>query len=436
MARTRQASMTALAAILIGGAGLAFGQVGGDRAIAASDAARRFQTKLAALDEDDARGRARLGRWAEERGLIAEAFAAYRDALRIDRDQEIAYERWVKLASEHNPPADRERRQSLRKRFGEMELLATDHFLVLYDGDEDWARLRGALLEKAHDAFYKTFRRMGFRPWPLTGRLVCVLYDSHDDYVAYSKREDGVDLGWAAGYYSTKTNRIVFYDDRNGPRFKEVAARVEELESRRDDALERLDKAVRSQAHGSAIELRAYLREVNEAVRWYRNRKESMARVGNASKTVHEAVHQLAFNSRLQSRRTQYPFWLSEGLATNFEPDEPFDDFGPFHPNRARREGFQEQAAEGRLEPLASLVAIGRPDSDDVERLANQYDHAWALFRFLFRFERDKLRSYMAELATNPGVRSGNEMRREFVEAFGSLERLEKRMQAYARRVR
>ena len=37
---------------------------------------------------------------------------------------------------------------------------------------------------------------------------------------------------------------------------------------------------------------------------------------------VHEAVHQLAYNSTLQRRMADNPYWVSEGLATYFEsPD-------------------------------------------------------------------------------------------------------------------
>jgi hypothetical protein len=59
------------------------------------------------------------------------------------------------------------------------------------------------------------------------------------------------------------------------------------------------------------------------------------------------------------------------------------------------------------------------------------------LFRFLFRYRRDDLRSFLeASAQAKPGPRSGEQLREQFVDAFGSLDRLEKRFAAFADRPR
>lgn len=425
--RNRTRSRITLVALAVG---LATGPA------AAEDGVVAFLQRRDALAADDAAGAVALGRWCEANDLPHQAGQMYRRALAIDADRADAYQAWVKVADTHRLPENAERQAELRRRFPDMKLHVTDHFLILYDTSEQWARNRAALLEKAHDVFYTTFRRVGFRPLPLSERLVCVLFDDHEAYLAYGLAHDHTQLGWAAGYYSTRTNRIVFYDDRKSPQFREVNQKMAALEASSAAQREALKAAADARNYALVAEHRRRLALAEKQLRWYRNRVEAISKVGNAAKTVHEAVHQLAFNSGLQSVEAFYPFWLSEGLATSFETDAPSEPFGPLHPNEERKASLLKAIESDQLVPLEELVAIGRPDVTDPERLVVLYDEAWALFGYLFRYEREALQRYLADRLDRPrGERDGAVLREEFVEAFGDIGSLQRRFDNYLRRL-
>lgn len=392
---------------------------------AADQTAQTLAERRRALAADDVEGRMALARWAEQNGEQPAAMRLYREVLDRDPDHERAYERWVALDWANDLPTDGKRRRGLTRLFGDMKLHATAHFLILYDTDESWTRNRAALLEKAHDVYYRTLRRVGFRPRPLRERLVCILYADHEDYVHYARQNDQAQMGWAAGYYSTRTNRIVFYDDRVSPQFREMTDQLDELEAQTQQVRADLRRAQRANENGRVMALREQLRATMKQRDWYRNRHAAVAKIGNTAKTTHEAVHQLAYNSGLQERGRAYPFWLSEGLATSFETTNPARDFGPLHPNPIRTAGLEKVYHADALMPLDELVAIGSPRTDDIDRLALIYDQSWALFGYVFRYHREELRDYLRRIAAMPpGPRSGDQMRDEFVEAFGAIEAL------------
>jgi len=404
--------------------------------VAGQDAAMTYLQRRDALKAGDVSSRLSLAQWCEANALPMQAASLYREVLTIDADHPRAYDALVKIADTTRLPENEARHKALLAEFPGMALHVTNHFLILYDTAEPWARNRAALLEKAHDVFYSTFRRVGFTPLPLSERLVCVLFADHDDYLAYGLKYDNANLGWAAGYYSSKTNRITFYDERQSPQFEQVKRKMAELTGASDELRRAIKAAAGERNHALVAEHRRRLELVNNQLTWYRNRHEALSKVGNAAKTVHEAVHQLAFNSNLQSRRVLYPFWLSEGLATNFETDTPARAFGPLHPNDWRKSALRQLEADDRLLPLAELIAMGRPETDDADRLNAMYTQSWALFGYLFRYERDELNAYMTDLLDKAGeVRDGEALTEEFVEAFGPIDILQRRYDNFLKRL-
>lgn len=403
----------------------------------AQDAAVTYLQKRDALADGDVPGRVALGQWCEANALPMQAASLYREVLQLKPEHDGAYDRLVKITDTHVLPHNAERHDELLKQFKGMSLHTTRHFIILYDTSEPWARNRAALLEKAHDVYFSTFRRVGFKPLPLEQRLVCLLFADHNDYLAYGLKYDNANLGWAAGYYSSKTNRITFYDERQSPQFEQVKQKIAELTGAADQLREAIRTAASQNNHALVSQYRRQLEAVNKQAKWYENRHEALSKIGNASKTVHEAVHQLAFNSQLQSRKVFYPFWLSEGLATNFETDNPARAFGPLHPNDWRKNALRQAQSKDQLVPLAQLVAIGRPDTSDAYALDTMYNQSWALFGYLFRYERDALNTYLRKIKdTPPEVRDGQTLRQEFVDAFGDLDQLQKRYDNYLKRMR
>jgi hypothetical protein len=150
---------------------------------------------------------------------------------------------------------------------------------------------------------------------------------------------------------------------------------------------------------------------------------------------MHEVAHQLSFNSGLMSRGGDVPVWLAEGLAVYCEATvgASWQGIGKPNPHRA---GTLAGPARGRGEflPLRNLV-----ENDDWIRKATQveavilgYAQSWVLFRMLIEERPSKLRSYLKTIRDRrtPEQRLG-----DFVAAFGSLTKLERRYRAYMREI-
>ena len=226
-----------------------------------------------------------------------------------------------------------------------------------------------------------------------------MLFQEYDDYRRFARNNDGVTAEWISGYYSPKNDRVVFYNIATNPDFADVFGHA-----------------------GTADNLaRAHLRD-------------EYTRAATAT-VVHEAVHQLAFHTRIQSPQIQNPLWLSEGLATAFETDRPNQAFGPEKPYDLRETQFKELLAQDSLIPLRKLVSYSQmPDNDDATITAI-YHQSYALVRWMARLRRTDLRKFMQSLRTEtPGRPTPQRHLQLFEKAFGDVDRLEKAWLRYERR--
>jgi hypothetical protein len=122
---------------------------------------------------------------------------------------------------------------------------------------------------------------------------------------------------------------------------------------------------------------------------------------------VHEATHQIAFNSGLQVRFADVPFWLSEGIAIYFET-----------PDLKRSKGWGGIGAVNRVNllnfrkyletrPRGSLAQLLSDDKRfrDPKTSADAYAEAWALNYFLIRTRKAAYIRYLQDLAALPPQR-------------------------------
>ncbi len=292
----------------------------------------------------------------------------------------------------------RETRKLLPRRFLAYE---TRRFVVLSDAAPGWSRKQVQLLDRTYHQFNRFTKQLGLRPRPLRHKLVCVLFQEHSDYRRFAEKRDGVTAEWISGYYSPKHDRIVFYNIETNPELVE-ALRVSESATR------------------PAGSITGYARPARSGLR-NEYRKAATATV------VHEAVHQLAFHTRIQSPHIQNPLWLSEGLATAFETDHPDKAFGPDHEYLLRKEQFQEILEQGKLIPLRDLVTYTRmPDNND-DTIAAVYHESYALITWMNRFRREELRHLMDALRIEPPGRPTPQRQLQiFEQAFGDVDRLER----------
>jgi hypothetical protein len=149
-----------------------------------------------------------------------------------------------------------------------------------------------------------------------------------------------------------------------------------------------------------------------------------------ARRLSHEIAHQLAFRTGLQTRGVMYAFWLSEGLAMNFEtPDPRSGEFASDNPVRCCR--LLDAHQEGRLVPLESFLLRASPPRDEAAR-NDSYAQAWGVVRFLYQQHPESLRRYVSALAVRPhGQRPEAALRREFTQAFGPVALVQAEWDAY-----
>ncbi len=301
----------------------------------------------------------------------------------------------------------------------------TKHFVILSNTSSAWTRSRAALLERTYHQFFRVMDRMEYPATPPEHKLLCVLFATHDAYRAFAIAHDNVEASWIAGYYAGYSNRVVFYDDQTSPSYQRAFARLDEQEEKARDTRA---AARRERNPEKAKAMLTHSQEVVRRVEEERKRLKNDAALSSGAKTIHEAVHLLAFNCGVQSRGHQYPFWITEGLAVAFETDRPSRAFGPDHKTHDRAEEFQEQLEEGRLLSLESLVGRLGVAGHSALLADTMYCQSYALFEHLYRYERAALTRYLLSMMDEtPGKTTEARQAALFEEAFGPIGSLERR---------
>jgi len=138
---------------------------------------------------------------------------------------------------------------------------------------------------------------------------------------------------------------------------------------------------------------------------------------------VHEAFHQLAYNTGLQVRLADNPFWVSEGLAVYFESPDFGSSQGWSTIGKVNQYNLREFSNYLRIRPGDSLITLL---SDD-QRFRNSatssvaYAEAWALNYYLLRRRSKEYAEYLTYLAKKPPLGQNDPKSRieEFKKFFG-----------------
>jgi hypothetical protein len=246
---------------------------------------------------------------------------------------------------------------------------------------EPYARWCGELFERLQTAFFAYWRNARLELEPPPQPLVAILFASHDEYAAYAERDAGPGLAATQGYYSVRTNRIV------------------------------LSNLAGSSTGTAATSEAEVLRGVE-------------ASIANLVTVVHEATHQIAFNTGMHTRYADNPMWLTEGMAMFFEaPDirstAGWKTIGKVHPGRLQQ--FQQYLASGR--PANSLTTLIESEERfrDPDQIGEAYAESWALTHFLIRKHRGEYQEYLRMIAAKPRLVWSTPAQRiaEFQQAFG-----------------
>ena len=276
------------------------------------------------------------------------------------------------------------------------QICPMDHFLVLSSSAPNDVAATGQFFQQIYDRFNESFTRAGFAVHAPSDKLVCLCLDSYSQLDAYGRLADETEVSWMDAYYSLRTNRVAVV--RQG----HPAARPNPV-----------------QASVGGTKVAAFVDP---------GRDSSISPCGDLNRrtVTHEVAHLLAFNTGVQNRSATYPFWLTEGLATNFEAG-PNGAFGLQQQQDSCHRGRLIQAkASGRLVRLDRFAAMTAFTADSTTSTIDAYAEAWGLFHFLLEKHGSELRAYMADLGAPRLIPlDGLAVSRRFVGEFGPTVALE-----------
>ena len=259
-----------------------------------------------------------------------------------------------------------EMKRLLTGEFGKrFEVTTTQHYVVVHaGGDSQWP----GRFEDLYNRFGHYFRIRGFElqtpPYP----LAAIVYRNQTEYLNAAAASGTPMHPNTLGHYDPSTNRVFLFDS--------------------------------GAKEGSASWLE------------------------NAETIIHEATHQMAYNTGVHRRFAVQPRWLVEGLATMFEApgvwSERYDHTRADRVNRGRLLGFRDYVAKrrqpGSLARMLTTDDAFRSDPDGA------YAEAWALSFYLCETQPRLYANYLARTAERPEFSeySAAERMADFQNLFGN----------------
>jgi hypothetical protein len=248
-----------------------------------------------------------------------------------------------KINSRFSSYSAAEMRASLERELaGRLVVTGTGHYLVAHPpGKEAWAQRFEDLYRSCIHYFGLREMRVSEPSFP----LVAIVWNRREDFVRYAAGQGSDVRNDVLGFYSPKSNRVTLYDSENGTRRRGFSE--------------------------------------NEAT------------------IIHEATHQMAFNTGVHNRFSPTPMWLAEGLGTMFEAPGVWD--WRNHPDR------RERVNRGRLAQFKAWQQHGRAKGAFADILSSDrkfqtnpsaaYAEAWAWVFFLTETYPQKFAEYVRRVA-------------------------------------
>lgn len=260
----------------------------------------------------------------------------------------------------------------------EFHISQTDHYIICANTSEAYAEYVGRLLDRVYSEYSKFVTELGAPFKAPEEKLPIIILGSVNEFQEFAKQQHPeTSFEDTPGYYSIRENQVLLQD------------------LTRDRSLKA--PAIRKKLSEQPLQL---------------------------ATIVHEAVHQLAFNTGLQVRMADNPVWFSEGLATYFEQVAVKSTqlwTKPGLVNARHHAEFVRTAQDSLSIPLETLLS-GEDTFLDSTTVATAYAESWALVYYLQKENKEGFGVYMNSLSRlQPIQRVSPEMRLTiFKEAFGS----------------
>ena len=268
--------------------------------------------------------------------------------------------------------------EALKAEFGKAyEVSQTEHYLVVHPTGK--ARQCAAPFEEQYINARQYFEIRGVPTRNPDFPLVAVVLNTRGEFDRFLENYQPENAHERVlGYYSPRSNRTITYDQSSGPSGQ-------------------------------------------------RNTKDTL---------IHEATHQIAFNTGIHSRFSPMPRWFTEGLATMFEA--PGVHSSLTHPNLQQR--FNKKwlsYVRSKSQPgestgvLAELISSDELFRRNPERA---YGYSWALTFYLAETQPEKYAQYVRRVSQRTSFRDYSSQARieDVAKIFGNdLSDLEARMSRF-----
>jgi hypothetical protein len=239
---------------------------------------------------------------------------------------------------------------------------STDHYIVAYQTERAYAKWIGNLyegkLKKSFKRFWKN-RKFRIKAKEPGFPLVAIIFANKASFTAWMQRELGQPPGDTLAYYNILTNRVTMYDL--------TAGRGNGANQNRDfDAIARDPRSIPM-----------------------------------VTTIIHEGTHQLMFNTGLQTRLADTPYWLNEGIAMFFETPDLKKKQGWRGPGKTNFERLGQMLRFKKRRPansLETLIATDKRLQVGGLESANAYAESWALIHFLINRKPEKFTEYLKHL--------------------------------------
>ena len=277
------------------------------------------------------------------------------------------------------------------------EIAETEHYVICSNSATEYVDYTAKLLELVFEQYFRFMKDQKVEVTTPPGKLPIVIFASASEFQAFAAQQHPtISFDDTPGYFSITDNQTLLLDLTG-------------------------DRSIRSAA---AIRKRLSEKPLQVAT------------------VVHEAVHQLAFNSGLQIRMADNPLWLSEGLAMYFETTSSKSSMLWSRPGLVNP---RHQPAFVKLVNGNSVSGgmNGLIESDsaflNAAEMGDAYAKSWALTHFLLREEKVGMQKFFDGVAKRKPMVGMTPAERieEFQKAFGKMpDEMERELVSFMKRQR
>ncbi len=367
----------------------------------------------------------------------------------IDRDGKLnglnlsKVKKFRTVSTTFSPYSIPELKSQLAKEFGKQFKIASDGQYIVCASSQH-ANAYAQLFDDTYRSFRNYFSRKGFHLPKPEFPLVAIVFPDFNSYSKYQRKEGLNPSRGIIGYYMRTSNRVALYENNNPSlSLKQSSLDQNSITNLNQSAYlnQPIDQFLMTQdSHLSGLnsfmnsfDTRTASNNIDQINSRMSEISLPFARISRTEKSleatiIHEATHQIAFNTGLHSRIGDTPKWIIEGLATVFEVPGIRDSKTTVKAiqrvNRDRYIWFRNYLSKRRKEK--SLVSFISGDqkfqSNGQQTVLDAYSEAWALSFFFLETQPVKYARYLRKITARKGsnIYPAQERLKDFKSVFGN----------------